>query len=214
MRGDQRRVPEPGPAGRIMEGAGEAELRATCRQQAAVIDALARAVGDLRAGAGALKAENAELRSQRRRQHRELEDRVAVEERVRLGVHAPATARRVVAAALAGETSRAVVERAELAISELVTNSVRHSGAPVGGYAVVRLRVSAERLRLEVEDPGHGGEVLRRRPGASADGGFGLQIVETLSERWGSERDASGGLRVWAELASAVEERDRRSGTT
>jgi len=94
-----------------------------------------------------------------------------------------------------------VIERAKLTISELITNSVRYSGAPGGGYAIVRLRLSDERLRLEVEDPGRGGAVVPRRADPIAGAGFGLHVVEALSERWGSERRAGGALRVWAELS-------------
>ena len=32
---------------------------------------------------------------------------------------------------------------------------------------------------------------------------MGLHLVQTLSERWGLERVAAGGTRVWAQLASA-----------
>jgi hypothetical protein len=42
-------------------------------------------------------------------------------------------------------------------------------------------------------------------PGAPTEkhgGGFGLYLVETLAERWGSRRD--GSTCVWAELAISV----------
>ena len=34
-------------------------------------------------------------------------------------------------------------------------------------------------------------------------GGFGLNLVQMLSERWGVERLAGGGTQVWAQLARA-----------
>ena len=34
-------------------------------------------------------------------------------------------------------------------------------------------------------------------------GGMGLRLVQTLSDRWGLERVAAGGTRVWAQIASA-----------
>ena len=208
MRSDERSAGALRTAGRAVDGAERSELRTTCRRQAAVIDALARAVADLRSGASALKAENAELRSERRRRQHACEavacastGCIGVEEQVSLDVNAPATARRVVAAALVERVAPAVIERAKLTISELITNSVRYSGAPGGGYAIVRLQLSDERLRLEVEDPGRGGAVVPRRADPIAGGGFGLHVVEALSERWGSERHASGALSVWAELS-------------
>jgi anti-sigma regulatory factor (Ser/Thr protein kinase) len=210
MRSDERSAPALRTAGRGIDEAEGSELRATCRRQAAVIDALARAIGALRSGAIALKAENAELRSERRRLHQQDGDdplagasgaRIGVEEQVALGVNAPARARRVVAAALVERVAASVIERAKLTISELVTNSVRHGGVTEGGYAVVRLQLSDKRLRLEVEDPGRGGAVSPRGVDTNTCGGFGLHVVETVSERWGSERCASGALRVWAELS-------------
>ena len=210
MRSDERSAGALRTAGRGFDGAEGPELRATCRRQAAMIDALTRAVGALRSGATALKAENAELRSERRRVYQpDPGDPLAgasgagigVEEQVTLGVNAPAMARRVVAAALVERVAAPVLERAKLTISELVTNSVRHGAVTEGGYAVVRLQLTDKRLRLEVEDPGRGGAPAPRRADADTCGGFGLQVVETVSERWGSERCASGALRVWAELS-------------
>ena len=64
----------------------------------------------------------------------------------------------------------------------------------------MRVRLTDKSLLLEVEDPGHGGPVVRRRADARRGGGFSLHVVETLSERWGSERRANGAMRVWAEL--------------
>jgi hypothetical protein len=55
-------------------------------------------------------------------------------------------------------------------------------------------------IRLEVQDPGRDSTVAPRQ-GDERDGGFGLNIVQTLSERWGFERVATGGTRLWARLA-------------
>jgi anti-sigma regulatory factor (Ser/Thr protein kinase) len=85
----------------------------------------------------------------------------------------------------------------QLAISEVVTNAVRHSGAdepiklaltPKDGYLCVR-----------VTDSGAG---LVPRPGAiSTEGGagVGLFLVEQLTRRWGMTREA-GRTRVWFEI--------------
>jgi anti-sigma regulatory factor (Ser/Thr protein kinase) len=84
-----------------------------------------------------------------------------------------------------------------LAVSEVVTNAVRHSGAeekiklaltPKDGYLCVR-----------VSDAGAG---LVPRPGAmKADGGagVGLFLVEQLTRRWGMTRE-EGHTRVWFEI--------------
>jgi hypothetical protein len=57
-------------------------------------------------------------------------------------------------------------------------------------------------VRLEVEDDGRTGSIARRVPDLQKGGGFGLNVVERLSARWGVDRDA--GTRVWAEIAFAA----------
>jgi anti-sigma regulatory factor (Ser/Thr protein kinase) len=93
-----------------------------------------------------------------------------------------------------------VLEAAQLLASELVTNSVRHSGQPDGEDVVVRVHVWRGVCRLEVEDPGCD-RVIAARPIDPGDyGGMGLNLVETLSDRWGVIRTAQGPTRVWAQL--------------
>ena len=41
----------------------------------------------------------------------------------------------------------------------------------------------------------------RDRPISTVGRGFGLNLVHTLSERWGVEHAVAGGTRVWAQLA-------------
>lgn len=67
-----------------------------------------------------------------------------------------------------------------LAVNELVTNSLRH--ADTGG--TVRAWRDQASLVVEVTDGGHIDEPLvgRRRPASSADGGFGLWIVNQLCD--------------------------------
>ena len=101
---------------------------------------------------------------------------------------------------LRGRVPALVLQDALLVVSELVTNGVCHSGASDGAI-VVRVELTGTMVRLEVEDPGRGGRVAPRAPDLS--GGFGLNLVHELSERWGLERVAAGGTRVWAQLARA-----------
>jgi hypothetical protein len=104
------------------------DLRSTCQRQARVIDALTGAVLTLRTGANALKADNAELRAEldrqhgRRRQSRTVASKAeAVEVRVALDAHAPAAARAAVIGALRDRVPAAVLEHAQLLVSELAT---------------------------------------------------------------------------------------------
>ncbi len=82
-----------------------------------------------------------------------------------------------------------------LVVSELVSNSVRHSG---DGFVSVSLKKTRDRVRLEVSDPG---------PCFDADhprgDGFGLQIVSRVADAWGIDND--GDCKVWVEIALAGE---------
>lgn len=201
----------PGEAARL-GGRSELEvLRATCRRQRSVIDMLGEAVGALRAGASALKAENAELRADnhRMRERREhhlgdsdvLDHPQLTELSLSPDVSAPATARGFVVRELSDHVGFPLLERAQLLASELTTNSVRHSGAPADAPLSFRVGVSTRMVRLEVQDPGRDGVIAPRPADRHGGGGFGLNIVQALSERWGLERVAGGGTRVWAQLS-------------
>jgi anti-sigma regulatory factor (Ser/Thr protein kinase) len=202
----------PATAARVSAGAELDGLRATCRRQAHVIDALGQAVSTVRGGAAALKVDNAELRAENDRVRRgaararatgRVDAGDALEAHVPLDVRAPGAARIVVAERLRDQVAASVLESALLVVSELVTNSVRHSGASAVGVVVVRVGLTETMVRVEVEDRGRAGAIAPRSADLEGGGGFGLNVVQALSERWGLERIAAGGTRVWAQLARA-----------
>jgi len=80
-----------------------------------------------------------------------------------------------------------------LLVSELVTNSVRHSES---NGIDVRVTTADGRIRVEVSDEGPG-----FTPDSPRGDGMGLKIVEKLSERWGLT--SSDRFTVWAELSRA-----------
>jgi anti-sigma regulatory factor (Ser/Thr protein kinase) len=86
-----------------------------------------------------------------------------------------------------------------LVASELVTNAVVHSGGSPANTIQVRAVLTREGVSISVQDPGLSGDTprVRREDDVAADG-WGLRIVEQLSNRWGFER--AQGHRVWAEL--------------
>jgi anti-sigma regulatory factor (Ser/Thr protein kinase) len=193
--------------------------QAECRRQAMVIERLSEALSTFERGARALKAENSELRADndRLRQYRRLESRddrrvdggESAEAAIPLGVEAPGVARSIVADRLADQVAPCVLETALLLVSELVTNSVRHSGVPEGEDVVVRVDLWRDGCRLEVEDPGRDGVIAPQPPDLRTGGGMGLNLVQTLSERWGVVRAAGGPTRVWAQLPRTAAPRIR-----
>jgi anti-sigma regulatory factor (Ser/Thr protein kinase) len=109
---------------------------------------------------------------------------------------AAATARRALTAL---ELPRPLASDAQLAISELVTNSVRHAGLALDDLIRITVDWSGARLRVHVRDGGRG---ARRavvsgsiRPAPGAESGWGLYLVNRLASRWGTSADG-----YWFEL--------------
>jgi anti-sigma regulatory factor (Ser/Thr protein kinase) len=124
----------------------------------------------------------------------------ALEASLSLDAGAPGAARRL-AGDLDGLVAASVVEDVRLVASELVTNSVRHSGAPADGHVELHIGLTDALVRVEVSDRGGNGVIAPRSPDFERGGGFGLSLVRAVAERWGLEQGAAGGTRVWAELA-------------
>jgi len=108
-------------------------------------------------------------------------------------VHSIPQARRFARDALThlGDETLASVE---LMVSELTTNSIKHARSAF----TLTIRVTSTELRVEVQDHGPGRAVLGS-PAPTDPSGRGLQIVNTLSSRWGQDVTRSGKL-VWFEL--------------
>jgi serine/threonine-protein kinase RsbW len=105
-------------------------------------------------------------------------------------------ARRMLAELLSSWAADRFHDDATLLLSELVTNVVRHVSSR--SKMVLEVSLSEPRLRVAVVD-------ASATPPAtdagrdSASGGHGLQLVEALADRWGSDA-VTGGKRVWFEL--------------
>ncbi|MEW6475127.1 MAG: ATP-binding protein [Actinomycetota bacterium] len=108
-------------------------------------------------------------------------------------------------AGLAPYLEPGVAENAELLVSELVTNSVRHAGLPEEATIEFSVRASAEVLMVEVADAGHGFDhPATPRPrvvaGMAEASGWGLFLVDRIADRWGAVQ-VDGETRVWFELS-------------
>ena len=117
---------------------------------------------------------------------------------LRGGVEAPGLARRAIAA---NEPTlpASVRDDVSLLVTELVTNAMRHGGAAPDRPLHVEFRRQADRVRVEVVDPGTDFEPPARPTGGDASGGWGLFLVDQIAARWGV-RPALGGTCVWFEL--------------
>lgn len=110
---------------------------------------------------------------------------------------APARARQLVRETICDALPKDDRWRAELIVTELVTNAIRHGP---GGPVELALECGGHAVRGQVADPGPGirrHQLVRRR--AIDEGGRGLFLVDALSDRWGLSDDRS---RVWFEVSA------------
>jgi anti-sigma regulatory factor (Ser/Thr protein kinase) len=114
-------------------------------------------------------------------------------------------ARRVLRHMLREWQLQSMEDAAALLVSELVTNAVQASGGRTGRdhselpMIGLGIRLTAGSLVLEVWDASPLRPVATN-PGAAADHGRGLVLVDALADSWG-DRAADGGKVVWCELA-------------
>lgn len=98
-----------------------------------------------------------------------------------------------------GEQLRADArQRLSLLVTELVANAVKHSGHCGPFWIGLDISVGPDAVRVEVSDPGGGFTPPPAPATAVRESGFGLVLVDTLSDRWGVS--AGGSTRVWLEL--------------
>ncbi|MFD8423361.1 ATP-binding protein [Streptomyces sp. NPDC059466] len=103
-------------------------------------------------------------------------------------------ARRLATAQLGEWGLEDLADTAELLVSELVTNALRHTRGPLR----LNLYARGSHLRCEVEDTEPTGPV-RRFVDADAESGRGTELLDLLTETWGSTRTATGKT-MWFEI--------------
>lgn len=96
-----------------------------------------------------------------------------------------------------------------LVVTELMANSIKHAGIGPASAVGLDAEVRPPVVRVEITDPGPGFEP-QIRPATPEDpertGGWGLLLVDELTERWGVEHGEL--TRVWFELALHHEDDD------
>jgi anti-sigma regulatory factor (Ser/Thr protein kinase) len=132
---------------------------------------------------------------------------------------APSLARRALAG-LRDELTSEELFNAQLLVSELVSNVVRHAANGSPPRAVTRVWLTAERLRVDVVDRGDGFRPRAQLPRDGAESGWGLPLVAELADDWGVV--PGHGSWVWFELrrepaqapAGRSTRRSARTGTS
>jgi anti-sigma regulatory factor (Ser/Thr protein kinase) len=102
---------------------------------------------------------------------------------------------------LGPELGDELLTNVSLLVSELVTNSIRHTETSPSTAIELQARVFADRVRVEVRDHGPGFEPRPQTPDHSSRSGWGLYLVDQLSDRWGVTRDETTG--AWFEIDRA-----------
>jgi anti-anti-sigma factor len=117
---------------------------------------------------------------------------------------APARARAEIRQAVAGMLSDYALDAAILMTSELVTNAVVHPQTREGDRVGLRITRYEDRILCEISDAGPGFDPAGLGPREPETGGRGLLLVESLSSRWGTDRQGRDGrFSVWFELEGA-----------
>jgi anti-sigma regulatory factor (Ser/Thr protein kinase) len=122
------------------------------------------------------------------------------------------TASRLALAGLEDRLDPNVLFDMRLLVSELVTNCVKHGRVGPEESIVLTVEIGDERVRVWVRDEGPGFEPPSTpisEAAAEAGSGWGLFLLDQLSEEWGVERQA--GATVWFELRRERDE-DAASG--
>jgi anti-sigma regulatory factor (Ser/Thr protein kinase) len=86
-----------------------------------------------------------------------------------------------------------------IVVSELVTNSIRHSCSGRRGTVTLTINNSDNAIRVEVTDEGsaHSSPYIRDEP--DSESGRGLRIVSMLAKEWGVTHRSTT-LTTWCEL--------------
>nr|WP_210586977.1 ATP-binding protein [Streptomyces sp. GESEQ-35] len=116
--------------------------------------------------------------------------------RLTVGEHSARHIRRIVRSLLREWELAELTDAAELAVTELVANVVRHVPDRRCGVLVLRL---AAGVRVEVSD---GSPQLPHARGAlclEAEDGRGLALLDAVVDKWGVDRRGEAGKTVWFE---------------
>jgi anti-sigma regulatory factor (Ser/Thr protein kinase) len=140
----------------------------------------------------------AEAREKIRRRGVERHGGAGLRMRLGSGPDAAAQARRAIMR-LRADLDAPLLETMRLLVTELVTNSVRHTDAD---NLTLRVAIGRTAVLTEVTDDGPLFDPKAIETSGSHDTGWGLFLVQRLAHTWGVTQD-NGSKRVWFELRRA-----------
>ena len=118
--------------------------------------------------------------------------------RVPASIDAPAIARSSVVERVRPVLGVEGVDDARLMVSEVVTNAVRHAGLTTADEIELEVRFEPDGVLVVVTDHGCGFDRMPARPSI---GGWGLPLLQRLSDGWGVLPGDDGGSIVWFRIA-------------
>ncbi|MFJ6634123.1 ATP-binding protein [Streptomyces sp. NPDC091376] len=102
-----------------------------------------------------------------------------------------------------------LVDAAQLCVTELVANVVRHVGPETP--TTLRVSMSGTNLRIEVEDPDTRALPALMSAQADDEAGRGMALVDAMAERWGVALRPDSKI-TWCELATNLLAPDGHGG--
>jgi anti-sigma regulatory factor (Ser/Thr protein kinase) len=123
-----------------------------------------------------------------------MDSRVRALYKIEAQPEAPAQARRIIAKELSARVPAPVLDDVKLMVSELVTNGIVHGSMEADAPVMLDLIVNGS-ICCRVLDYGQG---FATRAGQEGPGGWGFQVIEQLSDRWGM-RSSAQHTEVWFE---------------
>lgn len=90
-------------------------------------------------------------------------------------------------------------ELAQLLVTELVANSVKHAAPPL----VIDCEATDHGLKITVHD-GSFERPVRRDPHMTDESGRGIQLVEAVADQWGVDDHPDGTKSVWVTVGTGT----------
>ena len=102
--------------------------------------------------------------------------------------------------ALRAYLDRRSFQALQLLVTELVNNSLKHSGRPEGDPIDLTVELAERKVRATVVDRGTEDRAIEPASAGHGESGWGLMLVDRLADDWGYSSE--GPTTVWFELST------------